>query len=716
MKMKIFSVAAALIGSHLLAQSQDSTRFKSLNEVTVIGTKSEIKVANVPKSVTIFNSKDFENLPYQNVADLLSRAEGIFATGTLQNPGALQYLYLRGADARQTLIMIDGVKMSDASTPDNSLDLSEISLANVERIEIVRGSQGTLYGSSAVGGTINIVTKKNTEPGFKANARLQAGTFGSKTFGSNNLLGVGYKHASGFFANADYYNSINNGLNATINDGTNTSGYKWNERDNFNKHDLALKTGFANDDWNIYAGYRHVQQETDIDDGAYRDDENYVVNYNRDLFTYGAGKKLGKDLSLKFFGGYTTTEREVDDDSSLVTMNPETYDGITLQSKYSGKYLSNELQLNWTSGRFQLVGGAGLTNEKMNTNSNLYYRAFNFTSKTDYDSLDLHANVGFVYARGDWKMPFGNQQFFNLGGGLRFSNHSQFGNFLSFEINPSVKTSENTLVFANFSKGFNAPSLYHLYAPESDFSSGITRGNDKLDAEESFTAEFGFRTVVDRVLGINLSVYHYQVKNYIDYVYLWNGAKPTNSLDFTDFRGDTYLNLGKMMNTGFEFGSTIYFSKQFEASVNLSINLGKLKYEPSEINAEKTEGNHVQIYNTGDFLTTEKEQKDLNRRPTSLVNANLTYKPSDAWRFLLDVKSVGSRPDVFYDANLGPFGALARNTVEAFTLVNCSGFYTINKRFSVNIQLNNVFDKEYTEVNGFTTRGRGVWAGMNFTL
>jgi vitamin B12 transporter len=716
MKRKIFFVAACIVSSPLLAQESDTTRFKSLNEVTVIGTKSETKVINVPKSVTVFTSKDFENLPYQNVADLLSRAEGIFATGTLQNPGALQYLYLRGADARQTLIMIDGVKMSDASTPDNSLDLSEISLANIERIEIVRGSQGTLYGSSAVGGTINIITRKNMQLGFKAHASLQAGTFGSKTFGSNNLLGIGYKHESGFYANADYFNSINDGLNATIDNGTNISGYKWNERDNFKKQDLALKTGFANDGWDINVTYRRVHQENDIDDGAYRDDENYVVNYDRNLFSYGAGKKFGKDFSLKLFGGYTKTDRKVDDDSSLVSMNPDTYDATTQHSNYSGNYLSNEVQLNWTSNAFQLVGGAGFTNEKMNTNSIIFSRLYNYTAETDYDSLDIHANVAFIYARGDWKKQFGSQQYFNIGGGLRFSNHSQFGNFLSFEINPSVKAAENTIVFANFSKGFNGPSLYQLYAPESDFTSGITRGNDQLEAEESFTAELGFRTVADRVVALNASIYHFEVKNYIDYVYLWNGAKPTNSIDFSDYRGDTYLNLGTMINTGFELGSTIFFSKQFEASANVSINLGKLKYEPSAVNVEKTEGNHVQIYNTGDFLTTEKEQKDLNRRPTSLVNANLTYKPTNAWRFLLDIKSVGSRPDVYYDPNLGPFGALARNTVSGFMLVNCSAFYTINKHAAVNLQFNNIFNKQYSEVNGFTTRGRGAWLGVNLSL
>src|SRR5215216_6710116 len=194
MHKSIFVVAAMIISSPLLAQ-EDSSRVKQLNEVVVIATRSEKKVIDAPKSVTVITSKDFQQLPYQNVADLLSRYEGIFATGTFQNPGSLQYLYLRGADARQTLIMVDGVRLSDAATPDNSIDLSELSLANIERIEIVRGSQGTLYGSSAIGGTINIITKKHAKQGLSANANLQAGSFGNKTFATNNLLNAGYSDA-----------------------------------------------------------------------------------------------------------------------------------------------------------------------------------------------------------------------------------------------------------------------------------------------------------------------------------------------------------------------------------------------------------------------------------------------------------------------------------------------------------------------------------------
>ena len=102
-------MAAFIFSSHLLAQD-DTSRVKQLNEVVVIATRTEKKVLDAPKSVTVITAKDFQQLPYQNVADLLMRHEGIFVTGATQNPGSLQYLYLRGADARQTLIMVDGVK------------------------------------------------------------------------------------------------------------------------------------------------------------------------------------------------------------------------------------------------------------------------------------------------------------------------------------------------------------------------------------------------------------------------------------------------------------------------------------------------------------------------------------------------------------------------------------------------------------------------------
>lgn len=715
MQRSIFVVAAMMISSPLLSQD-DTARVKQLNEVVVIATRTEKKILDAPKSVTVITSKDFQQLPYQNVGDLLSRHEGIFVAGATQNPGSLQYLYLRGADARQTLIMVDGVKLSDAATPDNTIDLSELSLANIERIEIVRGSQGTLYGSSALGGTINIITKKSAQKGITGNAGLQAGTFGAKTFATNNIINIGYNNGSGFYVRAGYANTISDGLNATVDNGTNTNGFKGNERDGFSKHDASVKAGYQANGWDIYAAYRRVQQKTDIDDGAFRDDENHIIRYNRNLYTYGAGKLINKNFSLKFLGGYTDTERRDDDDSSLIAADPVTYDATTLKSKYTGKYLSNEAQADISLNNFTIVAGAGVTIEKMNVNSDLFIRSFNFTSTTKYDTLGIKATTAFGYARADWKLPFSGGQYFNIGGGLRFSNHSQFGNFVTFEVNPSVKAGPNTLVYANFSRGFNAPSLYQQFAPESDFTSGITRGNNRLEAEESFTAEAGVKTIIENVLSFNLAVYHNQVDNYIDYAYLWEKNKPVNSLSFMDYRGDVYLNTGKLVTTGFELGMQLLLSSKLEVGLNTSINIGKLEYDPSAIDIAKTQGYQVQLYANGAFLNTSTETRGLVRRPSAIVNITAGYRPVKPLRFLLDIRTTGGRNDIFYDPNLGPFGALGRNKIKGYTLFNLAAFYTINKHVAANLQLNNIFSRQYSDINGFANRGRNVWLGLNLTL
>src|SRR5919112_731114 len=98
--------------------AQDTSRATNLAEVIVTASRAEQKILTTPKSVSVITSADIQKLPYQNLADLLQRYEGIFIPGTFQNPGSLQTVYLRGADNKQTLVMIDGIKLTDASTPD----------------------------------------------------------------------------------------------------------------------------------------------------------------------------------------------------------------------------------------------------------------------------------------------------------------------------------------------------------------------------------------------------------------------------------------------------------------------------------------------------------------------------------------------------------------------------------------------------------------------
>ncbi len=122
------------------AFGQDTLRTLPIKEVVVTATRTEQAALETPRSVAVISSREIENSVYTNVAELLSRTVGMYIVGTGQTPGAHQNIFLRGANSNHVNILIDGVRINDPSSPNSALDLSELSLLNVERIEVIRGS------------------------------------------------------------------------------------------------------------------------------------------------------------------------------------------------------------------------------------------------------------------------------------------------------------------------------------------------------------------------------------------------------------------------------------------------------------------------------------------------------------------------------------------------------------------------------------------------
>jgi len=157
----------------------DTAAVYVLKEIVVSATRSEKDPADIGRSITLIPKEQINNGIYNSVSELLSQQEGIYIIGTGQNPGMLQSMFMRGAASNQTAVLVDEVRITDPSTPTNALDLSELSFAGVDRVELVRGSQSTLYGSSAMGGVINVFTEKNGAPGFNSNVEFSGGSFGA---------------------------------------------------------------------------------------------------------------------------------------------------------------------------------------------------------------------------------------------------------------------------------------------------------------------------------------------------------------------------------------------------------------------------------------------------------------------------------------------------------------------------------------------------------
>ncbi len=170
-----------------------------------------------------------------------------------------------------------------------------------------------------------------------------------------------------------------------------------------------------------------------------------------------------------------------------------------------------------------------------------------------------------------------------------------------------------------------------------------------------------------------------------------------------------------MRTQGVELGFNSKMGEKFIVAGNLSLVSGKLIYHPEDIDTSQTGGNHVQLYSNGAFINKEVETLGLTRRPNT-ANLSLTYMPVKKLAFMAVMRHVGVRSDVFYDSSLGPYGALGTVGVEQYTLLDLSVRANIYKGLSAMLRVENVFDEKYYEIKGYSTRGRGIYFTLRYSL
>jgi vitamin B12 transporter len=136
-----------------------------LKEVVVTATRVPTLEGEIGSSVTVITEEEIKAKGYATAKDVLKGSLGIDVVST-GGPGAGTSVFLRGANSYHTLVLIDGMEVGDPSLMQRRFDLANLTVDNIERIEIVRGPQSVLYGADAMGGVINIITKRRKEPTF----------------------------------------------------------------------------------------------------------------------------------------------------------------------------------------------------------------------------------------------------------------------------------------------------------------------------------------------------------------------------------------------------------------------------------------------------------------------------------------------------------------------------------------------------------------------
>jgi len=719
MKKRVLLFACLGVTICLHAQTDSLQKLKdSLRTVTVTATRTIKDVMDVGRSVTVISGDQLKQAACNTVAELLSQQEGIFIVGTGQNPGAIQSLFLRGSENYQTMIMVDGVPLADPSTDHGEIDLTELSLADVDRIEIVRGSHSTLYGSSAIGGVINIITKKNYTPGVHLTTSFMYGEFGPQTSVFDENMLVNYTFQNGLYMTGGIYRVDDKGLNATVDTITHPLPYQMNpDRDNYDKTEVFTKIGFHNSKWDIYAEYKNTIQNSDADASAFNDLKSATDHFVRDFYTWGLAYKLSNNLHLQYTGSYSHDFRAYTQGLDTV----DQYGDVSTENDlFIGSSTFHDVKLEYDYKTSQFIVGGGYSNQSMKLSTTSYNSAFG-TFTDNPDTVKFQQSTTSAYVQADVNGGTFDSSFraYNLLLGARFTSNSAFGSNVSYEINPSVKILKNNLLYLSYSTGFSTPSLYELYAPNKYGDNPVTSytlGNPSLKAEESNSLEIGIKHAVSSSLSVTLAWFQTTVNNHIDYVALWNPNKPIDSLAYGDNLGYRYVNLGQEMTQGFEIGIFLKPIKNLSISGNVSLLTSTLKYNTSNVDTAQTHNAQVQIYDGGTFLGGSGQSTNLLRRPGTLANASITWKPLKRLAFNVKARYVGTRYDAQYDNNLGPYGAIGFANVSDYTLFDASVSYNFTENCSGMIRCENILNTTYYEILGYTTRGRSIYFNLRFSL
>ncbi|MTJ83853.1 MAG: TonB-dependent receptor [Telmatospirillum sp.] len=151
------------------------------DQVVISATRLPTPVSEVASSVTVVTAEEIEARQERTLHDVLQDIPGL-VNPSYGGPGTQVYLFTRGTNVNHTKILVDGIDMSDPSQSDGSANLATVLAGDIERVEMLRGPQSGLYGSDAIGGVLNIITRKGEGP-LKLTASVEGGSFA--TFNQN---------------------------------------------------------------------------------------------------------------------------------------------------------------------------------------------------------------------------------------------------------------------------------------------------------------------------------------------------------------------------------------------------------------------------------------------------------------------------------------------------------------------------------------------------
>lgn len=514
------ALAVSILSFNLLSKEDQKEEKKEKNsspplqhEIVVTATRIETPAKEIASSMTVITREDLERTRKITVLEALQEVSGLV---TIQNGpiGGAASVLLRGANSEHTLFLMDGVELNDPISPSRSFDLAHLMLENVDRIEILRGPQSTLYGSNALGGVVNIITRKGQgKPRFQLSSLGGSyGTFHSNAGISGDTQRIGYSLGVSYFRSE--------GLSAAS---TNYEGNK--EMDGYRNFSFSVRLDFRPlKNLEIDFIMRTLKTKTEVDNfgGAYGDDPNSTQEY--DAFFL---KTQVRSLHLKNRWEQKLGLSLVDYDRHHKNL----FDNEHPFDSENGLFKSKLFKIDWQNNFFLHETNTftfGIDYQQEQGESE-YHSEGLWGPFSSIFPLERAHTTGF-YLQDQTRIA---SRFFATAG-VRMDNHSQFGTSLTYRLAPAFLIERTGTKFKlTYGTGFKSPSLYQLYAPGTLWG---PIGNKDLRPEKCIGWDLGFEQEI------------LKDKIFLGATYFQNNYRDLIDFDFS--RG--YLNIGRAESMGTE--------------------------------------------------------------------------------------------------------------------------------------------------------------------
>ena len=630
-------------------------------EVVISATKTPVPVSQVTSAVEVITGEQMQQRKLKTVAEALRWAQGL-AVNQSGGPGTNVDVRIRGGTPEQTLVLIDGAIVNSATI--GSYDFANLTTDNIERIEILRGSQSMLWGSDAMGGVINITTKRGRDTpnisGFS-----EYGSFNTIREGANVAGKKGPVDFSGSISRWDTagFSAINYRRGATERDGY----HNWQgsvrlgadlPKDGRLEFDFRWMKGIANFDGFAFNSTTFQSDPADVL-GAKSQNTQYVFagNYMQPITSWWSQKLTMSRATDNLVSQSGTVER------NLVTGATGPV-GFPFNSQIETTSNRIEWQQNVQIAEPLLLTAGYQFREQIGQNTDSLDPTMSIPTKS------ISSNAGFADAKLNlWDRLFGTA-------GIRQDEYNVFGSATTYRLTGGYLHQETgTKLRGSYGTGFRAPTINQLFFP------GFGTPNLQPEKSQGFDVAVDQTLLNDRVT-LSLGYFWTRYRNLI--LSVFDPAVCTAPGSF----GFCAQNAGDARARG------------VEAS-------GKFRLVRDQPWIKSLDLQFQYTYTLTNNLTDGQDTR-LPKWPLNQWSTILSYQPIEALRANLEGRFVGQRYN-----NVGNSGSIG-----SFYVWNLSATYDVNKQIQVYTRVDNIFNEKYEEVLFFGTAIRSVFGGvrMNFDM